>query len=121
MSATLPNVGDLALWLEASLYSTSFRPVNLETRLCFASQLHKVKPPAQEGSAPVLQLDRALTPLLAVPKPAKGRGSGEVSGGAGAVVVDDDGFLSLCAESVSAGRSLMVFCSSKKRCGPHRI
>lgn len=33
LSATLPNLGDLAKWLGAELYVTEFRPVRLEERI----------------------------------------------------------------------------------------
>lgn len=34
LSATLPNIESLAKWLDASLYKTAFRPVELRHRVC---------------------------------------------------------------------------------------
>lgn len=33
MSATIPNVADVARWLDATLYITTWRPVRLDTRI----------------------------------------------------------------------------------------
>lgn len=33
MSATIPNVGDVAAWLDAKLFITTWRPVPLASRL----------------------------------------------------------------------------------------
>lgn len=40
MSATLPNIRDLATWLDAELFTTEYRPVKLSIRLMYNRQLH---------------------------------------------------------------------------------
>lgn len=42
MSATLPNIADLAGWLGASLYVTQYRPVDLSVRVCMNKTLYTV-------------------------------------------------------------------------------
>ena len=42
MSATLPNISDLSNWLDASLFSTEFRPVDLSIRACMNKKLYRI-------------------------------------------------------------------------------
>eukprot|EP01034_Spumella_vulgaris_P021378 gene21378-27408_t len=46
MSATLPNIEDLAGWLGASLYTTAFRPVSLDVSVCVNRSLYVLDPTA---------------------------------------------------------------------------
>ena len=39
MSATLPNLRDIAEWIGAELYCTQYRPVELKTRICLDRHL----------------------------------------------------------------------------------
>ena len=41
LSATLPNIEVMAKWLEASLYKTDFRPVELRHRVCKGRVVYK--------------------------------------------------------------------------------
>jgi hypothetical protein len=64
MSATLPNIVDLAGWLGASLYTTAFRPVSLDISVCVNRSLYSLIPsPALVGSvgadAPMEEVSRA--------------------------------------------------------------
>jgi DNA polymerase theta len=43
MSATLPNMTDIALWLDAALYCTEFRPVDLKSYICIDKKLYQPK------------------------------------------------------------------------------
>ena len=119
MSATLPNVADLSRWLDASLYSTTYRPVNLETRLCFGRKLYKVgdvKGDRDPQASLVLDRDIPLLESTSTATAAR-KGPFEKSSEISKLSTSDsDGFISLCAESISTGKSLMVFCASKRRC-----
>ena len=42
MSATLPNIVDLSVWLGSSLYRTEFRPVDLSVRVCMNKKLYNI-------------------------------------------------------------------------------
>ena len=92
MSATLPNVGAVAAWLGASLYTTTFRPVPLS----FHTVEGDVTRPADGGEARVL----ALPPQPASPP----------------TVADDlRSVAALVAEAASAGHAVLVFCGTKAR------
>ncbi|XP_061105385.1 LOW QUALITY PROTEIN: DNA polymerase theta [Conger conger] len=87
MSATLPNLGLLAGWLNAELYHTDYRPVPLEERLKIGTSMY-------DGSMDVVNVFR---PALQV----KG---------------DDDHIVSLCFETIQGGHSVLIFCPSKNWC-----
>lgn len=44
MSATLPNLGDIAKWLQGVLYCTQYRPVELKTAICVDRRLYDPSP-----------------------------------------------------------------------------
>jgi DNA polymerase theta len=53
MSATLPNIADLAGWLDAALYTTQYRPVDLEVKVCLDRQLFRVT----KAETPLVEAD----------------------------------------------------------------
>ncbi|KAE8621126.1 hypothetical protein XENTR_v10004692 [Xenopus tropicalis] len=87
MSATLPNLGLLAAWLDAELYHTDFRPVPLLERVKIGRTVYDSNMVAV----------REFEPLL----PVKG---------------DDDHIVSLSYETVRGGHSILIFCPSKNWC-----
>jgi DNA polymerase theta len=121
MSATLPNMIDLSSWIHGSLYTTQYRPVNLEIRIACDAKLLKVDP--SSPSSPQLIFDRPirqiLPPMSSSPREQGQHGARRSIGGTmgmGKVIGDEDGFLSLCLETLVLKKSLLIFCSSKKRC-----
>ncbi|XP_032853439.2 DNA polymerase theta [Tyto alba] len=87
MSATLPNLGLLASWLDAELYCTDFRPVPLKERVKIGSNIYDSSMNLVQEFQPKLQL--------------KG---------------DEDHVVSLCYETVCDGHSVLLFCPSKNWC-----
>ncbi|XP_078265179.1 DNA polymerase theta-like [Rhinoraja longicauda] len=87
MSATLPNLGTVATWLNAELYCTDFRPVPLMERVKIGNNIY--------DSA--MTLTREFQPVLQM----KG---------------DEDNIVSLCYETVHEGHSVLLFCPSKNWC-----
>ncbi|XP_061221386.1 DNA polymerase theta isoform X2 [Neopsephotus bourkii] len=87
MSATLPNLGLLASWLDAELYCTDFRPVPLKEWVKIGSNIYDSS----------MNLVREFQPKL----PLKG---------------DEDHVVSLCYETVCGGHSVLLFCPSKNWC-----
>ncbi|XP_029287125.1 DNA polymerase theta isoform X2 [Cottoperca gobio] len=87
MSATLPNLSLLASWLGAELYQTDYRPVPLLEHLKVGRNIYDKS----------LSVVRQFTPAFHI----KG---------------DDDHIVSLCYETVSEGRSVLLFCPSKNWC-----
>ncbi|KAL8244776.1 hypothetical protein R6Q59_011034 [Mikania micrantha] len=88
MSATLPNVGAVADWLQAALYQTDFRPVPLEEYIKVGNSIYNKK----------MELVRTI------PKRADLGGK------------DPDNIIELCNEVVQEGHSVLIFCSSRKGC-----
>ncbi len=87
MSATLPNLGTLASWLQAELYHTDFRPVPLKEMVKVGSTIYtidfkKLKDIDQSESVPG----------------------------------DEDDILLLCRERVIQGHSVLIFCPTKVWC-----
>lgn len=89
MSATLPNVEAVALWLDAELYKTTFRPVPLRIFL-------KEKVNIEDESGHVV---RQLTPASAEWE-----------------ARDPDHVALLTKETVDDGHSVLVFCATRKSC-----
>ncbi|KAM9301010.1 DNA polymerase theta [Morus bassanus] len=87
MSATLPNLGLLASWLDADLYRTDFRPVPLKEWVKIGSNVYDSS----------MNLVREFQPKLQL----KG---------------DEDHVVSLCYETVCDGHSVLIFCPSKNWC-----
>nr|XP_043612753.1 helicase and polymerase-containing protein TEBICHI [Erigeron canadensis] len=88
MSATLPNVGAVADWLQAALYQTDFRPVPLEEYIKVGNTIYNKK----------MELVRTMSKRADL-------------GGK-----DPDHIVELCNEVVQEGHSVLIFCSSRKGC-----
>lgn len=87
MSATLPNLSTLAKWLDAELYTTTFRPIPLEELAHVSGEIYNTK----------FELIRKIEPLQDV----------------GA---DTDNILQLCLETVKTSCSVLIFCPTKNWC-----
>ncbi|XP_042189978.1 DNA polymerase theta [Callorhinchus milii] len=87
MSATLPNLGILATWLNAELYRTNFRPVPLMEWVKIGNSIYDS----------TMTVVREFQPALQV----KG---------------DGDHIVSLCYETLQGGHSVLLFCPSKNWC-----
>jgi len=94
MSATLPNLPDVAAWLDAATYVTKFRPVVLHRYLKAGNALLAPPPPGSDPAAP-LQHARSLPP----PAPS-----------------DPDHIAQLTGETVGEGHSVLIFCATKNTC-----
>ena len=51
MSATLPNIVDLSVWLGSSLYRTEFRPVDLSVRVCMNKKLYNIMEKLEDATS----------------------------------------------------------------------
>ncbi len=87
MSATLPNLDQLANWLDADLFKTDFRPVPLSENIKIGRQLFNSQ----------LQHVRDIVPPVEMPS-------------------DTDSLIYLCLETVLNGHSVLVFCPTKNWC-----
>lgn len=88
MSATIPNLSEIATWFNASLYITTFRPVEVKEYIKFGPDII-----ASDG----IQVIRRLKQDVKVPG-------------------DRLTLYPLLSETISAGGSVLVFCQSKFIC-----
>ncbi|KAL9285014.1 hypothetical protein ACSQ67_024628 [Phaseolus vulgaris] len=88
MSATMPNVAEVADWLQAALYQTEFRPVPLEEYVKVGNSIYNKN----------MELCRTISKVADL-------------GGK-----DPDHVVELCNEVVQEGQSVLIFCSSRKGC-----
>ena len=86
LSATLPNLDQLALWLNANVYRTDFRPVPLLEMVKIGLDIYDDR----------MRKLRQLQPC-------------DTSG-------DGDNVIGLCLETVTGGHSVLIFCPTKNRC-----
>ncbi|XP_054286731.1 DNA polymerase theta-like [Macrosteles quadrilineatus] len=88
MSATLPNVADLATWLDAALYITQFRPIPLTEYLKINSSVY---------DAATMELKYNIQPIAKFKS-------------------DPGDVIHLCLESLLSGHSVVVFCPTRSWC-----
>lgn len=89
MSATLPNLDVLALWLGSELYHTDFRPVPLQEMVKVGSVVYDAK--SKASSRDLKQ--------------------------AGVAFPDDaDHIIFLSIETITSGHGVLIFCPSKNWC-----
>lgn len=86
MSATLPNLKAVAEWLDARLYVTDFRPVTLRQYVKSGRDILDER----QAVVRTMQCDAAWEKQ------------------------DPDHVALLCQETISIGRSVLIFCASKK-------
>ncbi|CAG9863608.1 unnamed protein product [Phyllotreta striolata] len=87
MSATLPNLKEVANWLDAALYTTDYRPVPLKEQALVCGEIY----------------DNNLKPLRKLEiLPELGK--------------DSDNVLQLCLETIKMSCSVLIFCPTKTWC-----
>lgn len=95
LSATIPNLESIAIWLQASLYVTDFRPVPLVEKIKCGPYIYDVTQ---------LLHDQKSKPIETVRPENIG------------VVKDSNDLNYLCIDSVLNGHSTLIFCESKREC-----
>lgn len=101
LSATLPNLPQVAAWLDAHLYVTDFRPVQLSLLLCAGKRLERLRraPPPNPSKASSASASLSTwEPLRELPS---------------TISDETQAVLHLCLESVSQGHGVLVFCTSR--------
>jgi hypothetical protein len=131
MSATLSNHGEVAAWLGGGAYVGTSRPLPLRCHLVLEGVQYDCDARGQGGAqggpagaaSAALEPHKSLLPPVRVFVPLKGFEVAEpvavVEAGGGArlpQLADEYAVVkSVCAEAVSAGRPVLVFCSSRAK------
>lgn len=95
LSATIPNLESIAVWLKASLYVTEYRPVPLVEKIKLGENIFEV---------PTLLRNPSCDPLTTIDKSKT------------LIQNDHENLFYLCIESIIEGHSTLVFCESKRDC-----
>lgn len=95
LSATIPNLKTIAIWLSASLYVTHYRPVPLVEKIKIDNKIFDVE---------ALLKDPETQPIETIVP------------GRIAIEKDFDDLCYLCIDSIVRGHSVLVFCESKREC-----
>ncbi|CAM9304200.1 unnamed protein product, partial [Discosporangium mesarthrocarpum] len=100
LSATLPNIKHVAKWIDASLYTTNFRPVNLNYYVCQDRSVYSATPPnkKERGKGGIKKI--GCVPFMASTKPNR----------------DPDGVMDLVKDALVHDMSVLIFCPTKLWC-----
>lgn len=99
MSATLPNLQDFATWLNATLFATDFRPVQLSTHIVCNKVIYS--PKHTSSLTKISTINDLFQPIRSINS-----------------LSDQDwnGLHALIFETILLKRSVIIFCSSKSKC-----
>ncbi|CAM9598989.1 unnamed protein product, partial [Ectocarpus sp. 12 AP-2014] len=107
LSATLPNIECLAKWLDASLYRTAYRPVELRHFVCQGRAVYRPTRIRGTGGGVAGGDDEG----------ALEKASGDIKRvGGTSPRADPDGVVDLVKDALARDMSVLVFCSTKKWC-----
>lgn len=95
LSATIPNLETVAVWLNASLYTTDYRPVPLIEKIKIDNNVYEVSE----------YLKNPKTQPIETIKPEKFL-----------IEKDNDDLYYFCIQSTIDGHSSLIFCESKREC-----
>ncbi len=111
MSATLPNLSEIALWLDACLYVTNFRPVEVKEYMKMGDTLM-----LPDGNTVVRKVN--ISTILATSNLFLGQNDGTILPPNLLKPVSKDRLLifPLIAETILQNGSMLVFCQSKNQC-----
>jgi len=104
MSATLPQLSDLATWLDASNYTTKYRPVSLSVRVAKAGMLYARKIEDESLVPPATSTFDSVFELVDPSQSALPHSSVTATTTA------------LCLQTLQRGKSVILFCPTKKSC-----
>ena len=112
MSATLPNLQDVATWLRAALYISTYRPVPLKEYIKHGNAIldsdgqvvRRIAPPPGWPSSQGVRGATATTTTI----PNSNKAGGQSTD------VDEVGWLA--QETLSAGNSVLIFCATRSGC-----
>lgn len=132
LSATLPRMADLKVWQHASLYSTAYRPVDLQVRIVKDGVVYKSRAnfaksqmlPHSSTSDTESTVSSVLPSLLPQKVPSQLTFDAVFESDYAVPQLDRtkatcslvESVIALCMQTMAIGKSVIVFCPSKKQC-----